>query len=56
LTAERSAWPFAPYRGAAIRRVVCMSSTALNRGGRPIQGFAFPTEGVLRKDRHQIQN
>jgi hypothetical protein len=44
------------YQGAAVRRVVCPSASALNTAGRLIPGGAFGLEGLRHADRRQLQN
>lgn len=52
-----AAWqPSALYPGAALRRVVCASPSTFNPGGDIEQKHAFRLEGVLRRDRNEIQS
>jgi hypothetical protein len=48
--------PSALYRGAAERRVKCLSSLTSGLGGGLIKGHAFRPEGLARQDRRRNQS
>jgi hypothetical protein len=56
MTGRAVVWqPSALSGGSAERRVNCLSPSSLIPGGELTQEHAFRLEGVLRRDRRQIQ-